>query len=143
VRFYSDVLKDNVVLINTIYTNCRDYCPLITNKLTHVRDQLGERFGKTVYFVSISTDPLRDTPEALAGFARQQKADGSGWVFLTGEKQNIETILRKLGQFSPEVESHSTLLLAGNVKARRWLKIRPDTPIAGIVLELQDLADGS
>ena len=41
VRFYTDVLKDRVVLINFVYTNCEDSCPLVTQQLTQVRDRLG------------------------------------------------------------------------------------------------------
>jgi len=140
VRFYSDVLKDRVVLINFVYTNCPDTCPLVTQQLNQVRDRLGEMFDNPIRFVSISTDPLRDTPQALAEFARQQKADDPGWVFLTGEKENIDFVLKRLGQFSPDPEAHSTLMIAGNVRTRHWIKIMPMTPVRGIVLKLQSLA---
>ncbi len=140
VRFYTDVLKDNVVLINFIYTNCRDACPLLTRKLTQVKAELGDVFGREIHFVSISVDPARDTPQALAKFARQQNAEHPGWVFLTGAKHNVETILKTLGQYSPEVNAHSTLLRAGNVKTHHWTKIRPMAPVPAIALKLKDLA---
>ena len=140
VRFYTDVLKDRVVLINFIYTNCKDACPLMTQMLNKVRDSLGERFDNPVRFVSISTDPARDTPQALKKFATQQKADDPGWFFLTGEKQHVDFIIKRLGQYSPNVEAHSTLMLAGNVRTRHWIKIRPMTPPAAIVAKLEALA---
>jgi len=143
VRFYTDVLKDRVVLINFVYTNCEDSCPLVTQQLTQVRDRLGEMFDDPIRFVSISTDPLRDTPQALAEFARQQKADEPGWMFLTGEKENIDFIIKRLGQFSPQAEAHSTLMIAGNVRTRHWIKIMPMTPVPGIVVKLQTLASES
>ena len=46
VRFYSDVLEGRTVLINVIYTNCKDACPLITQQLNEVRRQIPELFGK-------------------------------------------------------------------------------------------------
>ncbi len=141
VKFYTDVLKDNVVLISTIYTNCEDACPLITQKLTAVMDRLeGDVFGKKVFFVSISTDPDRDTPKALTEFAKQQKADEPGWVYLTGEKQNLRVVLSKLGAYNPNPEAHSTLLLAGNVGTRHWIKIKPTEPPMAIALKLEELA---
>ncbi len=143
VRFYTDVLKDRVVMLSFIYTTCKDACPLLMHKLTQVKDGLGEIFGKQVFFVSMSVDPARDTPKALAKYAKQQKAEHPGWVFLTGDKQNIDTILRKLGQYSATPEAHSTLLLAGNVKTRHWAKISPVSPPEAIVLKLQDLASES
>ena len=143
VRFYTDVLKDNVVLINFIYTNCQGTCPLLTYKLTQVRDQLAELFGRAIYFVSITTDAERDTPQALTKFAEQHSANGSGWLFLTGEKQNVDTIIKKFGQYSPQVGMHSTLLLAANVKSRHWMKIDSNAPVPAIVRKLRDLAGES
>ncbi|MHC4088780.1 MAG: SCO family protein [Planctomycetota bacterium] len=143
VRFYTDVLKDRVVLINFLYTNCKDACPLMTQMLIQVRDRLGEMFDNPVRFVSISTDPERDSPQALTKFAKQQKADDPGWVFLTGEKKNIDFILKRLGQYSPNVEGHSTMMLAGNVRTRHWIKIMPMTPVPAILAKLQTLASES
>ncbi|HEX6829630.1 MAG TPA: SCO family protein [Burkholderiales bacterium] len=143
VRFYSDVLEGRIVLINTIYTNCQDACPLITQKLNEVRAQLGDSFGSKVYFVTISSDPVRDTPKALREFARKQNADPPGWTYLTGPKKNVDLVLKKLGQFSQNVEEHSTLLIAGNVPEKRWSKIRPDAPSVAISERIKLLADPS
>ncbi|MDB5901263.1 MAG: electron transport protein SCO1/SenC [Betaproteobacteria bacterium] len=142
VRFYSDVLEGRTVLINVIYTSCKDACPLITQQLNDVRSRMPELFGKQVFFVTLTSDPKRDTPQALKKFAQKQSADVEGWTFLTGRKDRVDHILKKLGQFSEEVEGHSTLLIAGNVPAKRWSKIRPDAPAQAIVARLSDLAIG-
>lgn len=142
VRFYADVLEGRTVMINVIYTTCKDACPLITQQLNEVRRRL-PGFGKEIHFVTLTSDPQRDTPQALKQFAQKQSADVEGWTFLTGRKENIDHILKKLGQFSPEVEAHSTLLIAGNVPAKRWSKIRPDAPAAAIAERLSVLAGGS
>lgn len=139
VRFYSDVLQDRVVLINVVYTHCEDACPLITKKLNDVRAKLDERAAKEVWFVSISTDPERDSPQALKKFAAAQGVDPARWVFLTGDKANIDQVLRRLGQMAPSAEQHSTLLIAGNVGAKRWSKIRPDAPVTAIAERLKVL----
>ncbi len=139
VRFYSDVLKDRVVMINFIYTNCTDACPLLTYKLVQVKNALGERFGKDVFFVSISIDPERDTPEALRTFAATQKAEHPGWILLTGKKSHIDTIVKKLGQYNAEAQMHSTLLLAGNVKTRHWAKVPPLATVEEMILRMQTL----
>lgn len=139
VRFYSDVLQDKVVLINVIFTNCEDACPLISQKLKDVRKRLTAG-GKEVWFVSISNDPERDSPQALKKFAREQELDERHWVFLTGGKEAIGTVLGRLGQMSRSVEEHSTLLIAGDVAGKRWSKIRPDAPAPAIAERLQVLA---
>jgi len=138
-RFYSDVLADKVVLINVIYTNCEDACPLISHKMMEVRARLGERVAKDVWFVSISNDPERDSPQALKKFAQAQGLDEERWVFLTGTKPDVEKVLARLGQMSRSVEEHSTLLIAGNVARKRWSKIRPDAPVPAIAERLQVL----
>ncbi|MDH4290080.1 MAG: SCO family protein [Aquincola sp.] len=145
VRFYSDMLEGRTVLINVIYTTCKDACPLITQKLNEVRALIGEQFGRDVWFVSLTSDPERDSPAALRSFAQKQSADLAGWTFLTGNPKHVEQILRKLGQYSQDAEDHSTLLIAGNVAAKRWAKIRPDAPPVAIAerLKLLSAGDGS
>lgn len=142
VQFYSDVLKDRVVLLNVVYTNCQDACPLITRKLKEVRDALGEPFARRVHFISISSDPERDSPQALKAFAAKNDADDPNWIFLTGAKPDVDVVLGRLGQLSRSVEEHSTLLIAGDVGAKRWSKIRPDAPPAAIAERLKLLAEG-
>lgn len=142
VQFYSDVLKDRVVLLNVVYTQCQDACPLITRKLKEVRDALGEPLARRVHFISISSDPERDSPQALKAFAAKNDADDPNWTFLTGAKPDVDFVLGRLGQLSRSVEEHSTLLIAGDVGAKRWSKIRPDAPPAAIAERLKLLAEG-
>lgn len=139
VRFYSDVLANRVVLINVVYTHCEDACPLITRKLVEVRQKLEDKVGQEVWFVSISTDPERDSPQALKKFAQAQGVDEQRWVFLTGAKADVDQVLKRLGQLGPSAEEHSTLLIAGNVAAKRWSKIRPDAPAPAIAERLKVL----
>jgi protein SCO1 len=142
-HFYTDLLKDRIVLISFFYTTCPDFCPLMMDKLARVRDLLEPRLGKDIHFVSISVDPERDTPERLAAFA-DTFGVAEGWDLLTGKKENIDYIVYRLGQFTDDPKMHTTLLLAGNVKNRRWIKLRPDSPEPAIATWLRDLAgDGS
>ena len=125
VRFFDDVLKDKVVVINFIFTNCEGACPLMTHKLTMVRDRLEGKIGNPLQFVSLSLDPARDTPAAMKEFARMHNADHEGWVFLTGKPEHLDSIIKRLGQYTEDGEAHSTLMLAGNVNTAHWMKIPP------------------
>jgi cytochrome oxidase Cu insertion factor (SCO1/SenC/PrrC family) len=136
-RFYSDVLKNRVVLLNVVFTHCTDACPLITRKLTEVRQALGEPLASEVYFISLSSDPARDTPEALKAFAQKQGAVDPHWLFLTGEKAQIDLVLSRLGHVLPSPEQHSTGIIVGDVANKRWSRIRPDAPPAAIAQRLQ------
>jgi cytochrome oxidase Cu insertion factor (SCO1/SenC/PrrC family) len=141
VNFFSDVLKDQVVVINFIFTNCGGACPMITEKLRMARNALGAELGDSIRFVSISIDPARDTPSAMNKFRETHKATGN-WVFLTGEQENIDAVVKRLGQYSPDVEAHSTVVLAGNVQERHWMKILPSSPPPIIAEKLRMLATG-
>jgi protein SCO1 len=142
VRFYSDALDAKVVLLNFVFTQCGDACPLITAQLVRAKQELGAAFGKDVRFVSLSLDPEFDTPEQLAKFASKLDAVHPEWWFLTGEKARVDGVVKKLGAYVEEIESHSTAIIIGNPRAGRWKKLRPDAPPRLIAEELRRLAAG-
>lgn len=142
-RFYSDVLKDRVVLISFIFTNCEFACPMQAQKLKQTRAMMVPAIKDEVWYVSLSVDPERDTPEAMKKFAKRQDVDESRWIFLTGDKQNLETIVRKLGQYTPDVEAHTTLMLAGNDRTRHWTRVMPMATPPDIARQMRELAEES
>jgi len=73
---------------------------------------LGDRLGKDVHIISISVDPAIDTPPRLKDYAQKYKAR-PGWFFVTGEKENAEFALRKIGQFVESKDDHSTVIIIG------------------------------
>ncbi len=140
VRFYSDVLAGNVVCLSFIYTACGDACPLIMQKLNRVREAMGPQAGE-VRFVSLSVDPANDTPAALRAFAAKHRVDGPGFTFLTGPRDSMATVLKKLGEWVEEPGDHSTALVAGNLRTNHWTKIRPDAPPRAVADVLRGLAE--
>ena len=135
-RFYSDVLQNRVVLLNVIFTSCNDACPLITRKLKEVREVLGDK-ADGITFISLTSDPLRDTPAVLKAYTLKQGVNGPHWLFLTGDKAQMDLVLGRIGQIVPTPEQHSTQLIVGDVANKRWSKIRPDAPAAAIAQRLQ------
>ncbi|MDI3398064.1 SCO family protein [Pseudomonas sp. V88_4] len=135
-RFYSDALHNRVVLLNVIFTSCNDACPLITRKLKEVRELLGDK-ADGITFISLTSDPLRDTPAVLKAYTLKQGADDPHWLFLTGDKAQMDLVLGRIGQIVPTPEQHSTQLIVGDVANKRWSKIRPDAPAAAIAQRLQ------
>jgi protein SCO1 len=120
-RFYSDLLQGKVVIINSFFGTCRDSCLPMNRNLERVQQALGDRVGKDVRIISISVDPTVDTAASLKGYSKTLHA-GPGWYFLTGDKQNVDTILRKLGQFVDEKQNHSNLIIIGNERTGLWKK---------------------
>ena len=126
VRFYDDLIKDEVVAINFIYTHCGDSCPAQTANLRQVYKLLADRMGKDIFFYSISIDPEHDTPKVLKEYAERFKV-GPGWSFLTGSKADTTLLRKKLGLFRDGVEAsklgeHNTSFLVGNESTGQWIK---------------------
>ena len=48
-RFYDDVMKGKILLINFFFTSCDDVCPLATENLVRVQELLGARVGKDIF----------------------------------------------------------------------------------------------
>jgi protein SCO1 len=124
VRFYDDLLKGKAVAIDVMYTNCQDECPLETARMAQVQRLLGDRVGRDLYMYSITIDPRRDTPEALKAYADKFHV-GPGWLFLTGDEQDIKLITRKMGlNSSMDVrasDAHATTLMVGDEPTGQWM----------------------
>jgi protein SCO1/2 len=123
-RFYDDLLKGKIVVIEQFYTHCIDICPLETARLVQVQKMLGDRVGKDIFFYSLSIDPKRDTAEAMKEYADKYRV-GPGWLFLTGNKDDITLINKKLGFRDPEPgdrDGHAPHLLLGNEATGQWLR---------------------
>src|SRR6476660_1118447 len=120
-RFYSDVLKDKVVVINTFFTTCTGVCPPINRSLERVQEALGDRLGKDAFLISMSVDPETDTPSRLKEYSRRFHAR-PGWIFLTGKKENVDWALYKLGQYVETKDNHTNIIIIGNEPKGLWKK---------------------
>ncbi len=137
VRLYSDLLHGKVVVINSFFATCDGACPVMSATLSALQRKLGDRFGKDVVFLSFSVDPLTDTPEKLKAYAEKFHAQ-PGWLFLSGEKQNVEFALSKLGQMVQRKEDHQTVFIIGNEKTGLWKKMLAPKATADSLKEVVD-----
>lgn len=96
VRFYSDLIKDKIVIINFFYAHCEKLCPLVTSNLVRVQQLLGKRMGRDIFINSFTLKPLQDTPAVLKEYAREHRIK-RGWSLLTGSPDDLELLRRKLG----------------------------------------------
>ena len=137
-KFYDDVIKDKIVLISFIYTNCPDICPLTTARLTQVEDQLGDIAGRDIFFVSMTVDPDRDTPERLKEFATAFGI-GPGWLFLTGTPEDIRAINYKLGERSRRLSDHRNEIVLGNDRTGEWARDTALGDLNRLVMTIRDM----
>lgn len=125
VRFYDDLVKDRRVVIQFMFTRCKDICPVITHHLAEVQELLGGRVGRDIFFYSISLSPEEDTPKELRAFAKEHGA-GPGWTFLTGKPEDILHLRRSLGFYLDDPKqdadrnNHSGMIVVGTEPLMRW-----------------------
>jgi protein SCO1/2 len=124
-RFYDDLMKGKIVMINFMYAECKGICPAVTTNLVKVQQLLGARAGRDIFMYSITLQPERDTPKALKHYAEMHGVK-PGWLFLTGKRNDVETLRRKLGFVDPDPvvdrdrSQHIGLVRFGNEALDRW-----------------------
>lgn len=85
--------EGDVVVIMFIFTSCPDVCPVTTQNLGEVANELGSDMDG-VTFLSISVDPEYDTPERLNAFTEKHGVD---WPHLTGSLEESEKVWVNFG----------------------------------------------
>jgi protein SCO1/2 len=125
VRFHTDLVKDRVVFVSMMYTQCSEQCPLMTQNLRRVQEALGSRAGRDVFFYSITLLPEFDRPADLKAYAALNRV-GPGWTFLTGAKADVEAIRLGMGFYDPDplvdadISQHTGMVRVGNDSLQRW-----------------------
>lgn len=143
VRFYDDLLKGKLVLVNMMYTTCTGICPANTAALKALAQTLGPRLGRDMFLYSLSLRPQFDSPAALRDYARQYNT-GPGWTFLTGVPRQVDSIRRKLGFYDSDpvadadLGRHTGMLRIGNLRTGRWCM----APVLSSTRQLISTIDG-
>jgi cytochrome c peroxidase len=97
------LMGGGVVVLSFIYSSCSDTngCPLATHVLARLKSRLRESPDGTagIRFISLSFDPVKDTPEVMARYGKPFAEDGFDWRFLTTRGQpDLAPILESYGQ---------------------------------------------
>jgi protein SCO1 len=146
-RFYRDLIKDKIVVINFFYSHCKDFCPPATANLVRVQNRLAHRLGKDLFMYSLTLDPKRDTPEVLRQYTAMYGIK-PGWTFLTGRPDDLELLRVKLGfrDSDPEVDKdrgqHIGVVRYGNDTLNRWSACPALASVDEIARELASLDPG-
>jgi protein SCO1 len=94
---FPDYVKGKILVMNYIFTNCPDLCPLNTNNMRLIKEKLDKEKIRNVQFVSLSFDPENDTPDVLSRFAEARNLDLENWDFLTGDKKVTDALIGQVG----------------------------------------------
>lgn len=122
VQFPEQLFGERLVAINFVFTRCGTICPPMGAAFGRLQAELSARPDLRVDLISISLDPVQDTPERLKSWAARfgRKA---GWTLLTGEKPDVDRVLKSLDAFAAEKSQHAALVLLGDPQTNRWLRI--------------------
>jgi protein SCO1/2 len=120
-RLAQDVIGERIAVVNFVYTTCTTVCPVASATFQQLQRRLAGALGKEVVLVSVSIDPLRDTPDRLRQYAARYEA-GDGWVWLTGAKADVDSVLRGFGAYTPNFEDHPAMVLIGDARGGAWTR---------------------
>ncbi len=101
-------LRGKVVVLHFIYTNCPDVCPLHADRIAEIQEMVKQTpMREQVQFVTITTDPKRDTPDVMHKYGAAHGLDPVNWTFLTSGPDRLTAtrdLVQKFGHKFTEAE---------------------------------------
>jgi cytochrome oxidase Cu insertion factor (SCO1/SenC/PrrC family) len=135
IHFYSDLVQGKTVVINSIFTTCTTICPPMGANFAKLQKMLGDHIGQDVFLISLSVDPVVDTPPRLKAWAGKFGA-GPGWTLVTGPKHDMDRLLKALKFFTPDKTDHSPTVLVGDESQGQWTRaygLAPPSKLAEVI----------
>jgi protein SCO1/2 len=128
-----EALRGSVVALNFVYTSCAlpNFCLRLANNFAVLQKRFEKRLGKDLVLLTVTFDPVHDTPEVLAKYSEQWHANPASWHFLTGSEADVQRVCRMFGvQAFPnegllDHSLHTVLIdrqgrLAANIEGNRF-----------------------
>ena len=118
--FHASTLAGKVWIADFIYTSCPAECPRMTAQMKKLAAQVQSM--NDVRLVSISVDPLHDSPPVLNDFAQRYGAPTPQWTFLTGSPPIIHQIAYEtfhVGDVIGKIEHSTKFILVDKKSAIR------------------------
>lgn len=91
--FTEQALRGHPTIVDFVFTRCDTICPVISARMARMQEKLSDRRAESIKLVSISVDPLHDTPEKLAAYGAKFQARPDKWRFLTGPVDGIKRLV--------------------------------------------------
>jgi protein SCO1 len=143
-RLLTEVVADKVVVVSFVYTSCTTACPVVSHLFSQVQERLGTLLDSQVRLISLTVDPVRDTPRRLKAYSAQHDAR-PGWLWLTGPVANVTEALKAFGTYTANFENHPAVIMVGDGRNGKWTRIYgfedPDSLVRK-TLELLAARDG-
>ncbi len=132
------LIHERPVLINFFFTGCKAVCPTQTVQMQNVMDAVVATSDGQVspLFLSISLDPMGDTPEAIRQFIDKfniKAGERNNWLFLHGSFTDLEPVWKVFQQTNAAPVQHDALFWIGRPARGLWTR-------AGALASEQDIA---
>lgn len=134
-RRLHDLMNGKTVVLSFIYSTCSDIngCPLATAVLHNIHNRLKKEseLGKQIRLITLSFNPVHDTPEQMRRYGESFAAPGIDWQFLTTRserelqpildsyRQNLQKVYDSQGRFTGEFAHDLRVYLIDNRKQIR------------------------
>jgi protein SCO1/2 len=93
-----------------------------------------------VVLVTVTLDPTTDVPRRLKREASKYAAK-PGWLYLTGDKQNVDQVLRGLDAYFADFTQHPPMALVGDGRTNTWRRFNGFPRPKDMLAELDALAE--
>lgn len=120
VRLNALLNTDQPVVVDFIYGTCTTICPVLSAGFVNLQRKLAG--GRPPHLVSITIDPEYDTPKVMKEYLNRYRAK-PGWDFLTGNRQDIDKVMRAFNAYIPDKMSHYPLNLIRSPKDGSWVRL--------------------
>jgi protein SCO1/2 len=91
--------SDKIVVLNFIFASCTDVCPVHSEVIADIQRKVNDTPMKDrVQFLTITTDPVKDTPKVLKQYGPAHGLDAYNWMFLTTKPGQAEDATRRLSE---------------------------------------------
>lgn len=147
---YVKTLEDfrgKALLLDFVFTRCPGPCPILTSSHVSAERLLAPELLERTHFVSISIDPLRDTPEDMRRYGEVRGANLAHWSFLTGDPSAVQEVVTAYGIGTTRSEDGeiehvvATFLIDGAGRiVKRYLGL--DHEPAGLAADLEAAVQG-
>lgn len=114
-----DAIGDRVVVASFVFTSCSSVCPLISGVFSQLQGMLEQRLPREVVLLSLTVDPLTDSPDRLKPLA-QRHSSGPGWLWLTGRVNDVEAALKGFGAYASRPDEHIPMAVVGDPRTQQW-----------------------
>jgi protein SCO1 len=142
VRFYRDLVKGKTVVISIMYSKCSTVCPIQATRLASLQKLLGDGLGKKFALISITLDPVADSPERLKAWGKRFNAT-PGWTMVTASEDDILKIVGQLlGLTNLIKDEHTPRFLVGDDVHGTWEEIDGFVESAELFAAMQRMRNG-